>query len=117
MVQVIFHLVEFIKNRIAAELQGTRGALIYEGCSCNDLHYVAVIASYCVEVKIQEGSISHRENEQRLVLISLSPILSVNDDCQDYTVTMSNEASKFNAKAHVNSFRDICPLFGLEFDK
>ncbi len=66
MVQVIFQLVQLVEKRITAELQGTRGALLYESWSYNCVHYVATIASYCVEVKIREGSISSTENEQRL---------------------------------------------------
>ncbi len=63
------------------------------------MHYVAAIASYCVEVKIREGSISGTENEQRRALLSLFSIPSVNNDCQDNTVTMRNETSKFSAEA------------------
>ncbi len=43
---VIFQLVGLVEKRIAAKLQGTRGALLHDGMSCNGVQYVAAIGSY-----------------------------------------------------------------------
>ncbi len=42
-VKVIFALVELVEQRIATEVQHTQGALFFDGWSCNDMHFVAVI--------------------------------------------------------------------------
>ncbi len=46
-VKVIFALVELLEQRIAAEVQHTKGALLFDRWSCNDMHFVAVMISYC----------------------------------------------------------------------
>ncbi len=45
MVQVILQLAERVEKRIAAEMQGTGGSLLYDGWTSNDVHYIAAIGS------------------------------------------------------------------------
>ena len=48
--ETIFKLVELVENRIALELEETRGAVLYDGWTVNSMHYVALVASYCTKM-------------------------------------------------------------------
>eukprot|EP00171_Calliarthron_tuberculosum_P001829 IDg1829t1 len=43
---VLYKIVEIVEKRITSVMRDTRGALIYDGWSCNGTHYVGVFASY-----------------------------------------------------------------------
>ncbi len=71
-VKVIFPLLELVEQRIATEAENTQGALISDGLSCNDMHFVAIILSYCSIVQVREEDKIHSKFQPRLALLAIS---------------------------------------------
>lgn len=78
--EVILKLVELVDKKIAAELQETKGSVIYDGLTQNRLHYVALIASFCIKVPVILNGTSAQEDKPRLVLLSFAPLGAIENE-------------------------------------
>ncbi len=112
-VKVIFVLVELVEQRIATEVQHTQGALLFDGWSCNDTHFVAVMISYCSTVHIREGDNINSNSEPRLALLALSPMAKVTANTNQ---TNEGEATTFNSETHIHFFKEVFHFYGLDFE-
>ena len=63
--EVMFQLVELVEERIAAEMNESNGALLFDGWSSGGVHYTGVHVSYCLKPRYS-GSVR--------ALIAVSPI-------------------------------------------
>lgn len=43
---VLFKLAELLENKIGCEMEGTKGALVYDSWSIARMHYLGVFSSY-----------------------------------------------------------------------
>lgn len=116
LVEVIFKLVELVEKKIAIELECTKGAVLFDGWTCNSTHYIAVIVSYCTTALRHDRGSVFKESIPRLTLLSLSPMGHVPEE-EDENATGQDETTKFNAEAHLQFFSEIFPFFGQEFSK
>ncbi len=106
---VIFKLAELVERRIAKELRGTTGAIMYDGWSKNSVHYVAIYASYCADVLQRSDNRDMVRTISRLTPLGISPLGSgsVNDDGEE------NEATTFDAEAYFRYFKAVS-FYGLD---
>lgn len=116
-VSVIFKLVALVEQCIGDEMEGSRGALMYDGWSCADTHYIAAVASYNTSVPTRVDGKSEYTTIPRLVLLALSPLGKVpNDEEGDEHSNEYDEATSFNADTHYEFFKTTFPYYGLDFD-
>ncbi len=78
-------------------MRNTKGAIIYDGWSRNDLHLTAIIASYCTKCEIKENCTSKTISIPRLILLAISPMSQVSDEDKDNDC----EATSFNAESYI----------------
>ncbi len=112
-IDVVVKLVELVEHRIEEEMRGTRGALMYDGWSCNSTHYVRLYASYCTETPVRVHGTASMESVPVLTLIGLSPMSQTSDDCDEDS--SGDEATTFNAEAHLKFFSDKLQFYGQDF--
>lgn len=129
--ETILKLVELVKKRIANELPGTVGAVMFDGWSKFGKHYVAMIALYMKDVPSTASMKRTPQFQQRLALIVLSPMAKIHDKSDEKAVekdplgsesnddVLSNDAETdlFNAETHLKFFRDYLEFFGCSFDR
>ncbi len=109
---VIFKLTELVDRRIVKVLCSTTGAIVYDGWSENSVHYVAIYASYCVDVL---GRSDNRDTVRKISRVTLLGILLlasavVDDDGEE------NEAATFDAEAHIRYFKETMSFYGLDLE-
>eukprot|EP00171_Calliarthron_tuberculosum_P023317 IDg23317t1 len=116
---VLFKLVELVEKRIAHEMNGTRGALLYDGWSSNGTHYIGVFASYCSQISATSNHCPTSIPVTRQTLISAAPmaqvLLQAENDDDEYS--SSDEATKFNSETHLKFFGDILEFYGQKFNQ
>ncbi|KAI0556954.1 Ribonuclease H-like protein [Gracilaria domingensis] len=102
-----------IERRICKELYGTKGAVLYDGWTCNAMHYIALIALYCTKKTSIESRRKVVRFTPRLTLLAMSLMGQLEDDTVlDET---NNETTTFNAETHAHFFNEIFPIFGQDF--
>eukprot|EP00171_Calliarthron_tuberculosum_P002072 IDg2072t1 len=104
-------------KRVSQELEGTRGAVMYDGWVGNSTHYVNVIASYCVDVpkKTKAGIVVQAVT--RSTLLGLSSLGQVEDGTHETDASVAAESTKFNAEVHIDFFREVFKFHKLDFDQ
>ncbi len=90
-------------EKIESELDGTKGAVMFDGWSCNDAHYIAIIASYCT---MSTQYLSHTSGIPRLTLLAFALMGKVENDNENETAG-NEETATIKAEAHVQLLRDI----------
>ncbi len=69
--------------------------------------------SYCTETPVRVHGTASIESVPVLTLIGLSPISQTSDDCDEDR--NGDEATTFNAQAHLKFFSDILQFYGQDF--
>lgn len=113
---VLFELVKLVEDRIKLEMRGTMGALMFDGWTRSSMHYVGVYASYTKTCTVRENAKDMVKTTNRLTLLGLSPLsqeLTENGEVDHST----NEATSFNAEAHLKYFTDVLEIFGQSFSE
>lgn len=108
-VSVLRELVKLVENRIASEMKQTKGALLFDGWSSGDVHYVAGIASYCATVA-GDNTIQPLQ-----AVLSVSPMGKCRGT-EDPKSTIEEEANRFDAETHLEFFRKTFDFYKLSFD-
>ena len=83
-VEVIFKLDELVEARIAEEITGKQGAVIFDGWTTNSAHFIGMILSYCETI--------NKTIIQRSTLVAMSPmshVQSSQDNLKDPIVSWS----------------------------
>jgi len=111
---VIFQLVELVEELISKEIKNTRGALMYDGWTSNNTHFIGVFLSYCLQVPIRIDGKEKYKHIPQITLIGVSPLAKIDEDDDD---GLSQEATKFNAEAHLTYFREIFEYYNCDFDR
>ena len=99
-VSLIFQLVELVEQSIGKELAGTKGALMFDGWTCNRVNYVALYASYCKTVAVYRFRNLTPQLVLQLNLLALAPLAHVGDN-ED----ADEDATLFDADSHVSFFQ------------
>eukprot|EP00171_Calliarthron_tuberculosum_P001364 IDg1364t1 len=115
LIAVIYNLVELVEKRIAFEMKDTVGAVLHDGWSCNDTHFVGVIASYCAPCTTQESLQTHTVMVPRLALLAIAPMGPAGSSSEDDNDAA--EATTFNTESHLKFFKDTFDVFQLSFSK
>ena len=110
--RIIFALTEAVEHRIGKEMKGTCGALMYDGWTTGSMHYVGLFASYCTTVVKRVNNQDNAQSVPRLTLLGVSPLGKVSDDTMN-----DDEATKFDAEAHIAFFRDVMKFYNCDFSK
>lgn len=122
---VILSLVQLVEDRLKEALAGTKGALLFDGWTSHGTHYVAMIASYCEMVTTMVDGEERKEYVSRLALLAASPMAHVPEDDDSVIDAIDSssedeiqtvETAVFNAKTHLQFFRDNFKFFGLTFE-
>ena len=105
-----------VEKRISMEIKTTKGAIMYDGWSCNGTHFIAVLACYIVKVIGREDSKEIARDETRMALLALSPM------CQEVKNNTNSddeyeETTTFNAEAHKEFFKQTFQVFDVDFDE
>lgn len=110
LVDVIFALVSLVEKAIGIELSSTQGALLFDGWSINDTHYIAALGSYCSSESLIVNGKQRIVLEHRLTLLGLSPMSKYLDE-EDKVA----EATTFNAEMHVSYFQELFQFYSTRF--
>jgi len=110
---VIFKLVELVESRIAKEIENTKGAVMYDGWTSNNTHFIGVFLSYCSKISVRINGKDEFKHIPRITLIGVSPLAKKEDEEDN---SLSEEATAFNAEAHLKYFRDIFEFYDADFD-
>ena len=70
----MFQLVILVKRKISMERKKVRGALLFDGWSYSDVHYIAAIASYITCIRTRNENKTIEKHVQRMNLVAISPI-------------------------------------------
>lgn len=113
--ETIMKLVELVEQRIAKEISGKKGALLFDGWTKHGTHYVCMILSYTKPVSERQGGAIVVRHVQQLALLAMSPMAKLytedksdEKDCEDETVS-------FNAATHLQFFEDNFKYFDCSF--
>lgn len=83
-------------------MNGAKGALLFDGWTCNATHYVGMYAIYCREIQfVVEGQVVSK-NVLCTPFLSVSPMTKVN------STSGNKEAEKFEANVHIHH---LCNVF------
>ena len=110
---IIFALVELVEKKIGNEMQDTKGAILFDGWSTNDMHFTAIIASYCTSSEIMESNTSKTISVHRLSLLAISPMGQLRNKDED----TNDETTRFNAEAYVQFICDTFAVYHCNFDE
>lgn len=102
--KVIFCLVELVKGKISVEMKDTHGAILFDGWSCNDTYYMAVIASYYPFA--DDGLLSECTMKEgpRLSYLNMYPTGKFVDSDGKCT-SHEEKTTRFSAESHVQFLR------------
>jgi len=107
---VILALVQIVEKRIAAELNGTKGAIMYDGWTRSGTHYLGIIAVFNRKVSVMCNGVLRQKLILSMPLLSASPIATVLEEDPNGEELFA-ESSHFNAVAHIRQFEDVFHLF------
>ena len=79
---VIYKIVELVEEEIKKEMQELSGAILYDGWSCNNMHFTALVVLYCSTTKVHDKNGCHQYSTPRLTLIAISPMGKL-QNCDD----------------------------------
>ncbi len=108
---------ELVEQHVTKKMKSTAGAVLFDGWSCNDTHYVAVLGSYCISMMVRENATTSAKQVPRLALLALSrlallalsptgQVAAPDDEC------ISNaEATSFNAEARLQVFEEVFSFY------
>ena len=121
---VMFSLVELVEGAIAAELATTKcGALVHDGWTCNNTHFIGLFASYCRPIKVKEKTEFVMEWKPEITLLACSPMANIEENHDGDTRTEDeesrveeSEAMTFNAETHVKFFTNMLAIYGLTIE-
>lgn len=113
MTRVILKQVELVEHLMSSGMRDTRCAIICDGWSANNMHFTAIIASYCSTAKCRKGFLSRTVSTPSLSLLIISPMSNANEEHDAIT---SSETTAFNAEAYVNFFRETFEIYGIRFE-
>lgn len=116
-VSVILRLVELVEKRVSIELQGTQGAVMFDGWVGNSTHYVNVIASYCIDAPKKTNSGTVLESMTRSTLLGISSLGQIETGNEGPDESSGAESTKFSAEVHIEYFREAFKFHNLDFDK
>ncbi len=102
----MFTIVEIVESKIEADMEQTKGAVIYDGWTNNSTHFMGIFAVYMRKISIFRNSMVQYEKELACPLLSARPMAAVDADEGDDTVT-------FSAKVHGHFFEDIFSFYGV----
>jgi hypothetical protein len=106
----MLQLTELVERKISSGM-GDRGALMFDGWSVNNMHYVAVYGCYMRKHKVLlRGRVTYME-EVAVDLLAMSPMPAVDPDAP-----VTAETTTFNAAAHRTFFENTLGYYGLDTD-
>lgn len=114
-VEVMFALVERVEKKIAAEMSGTIGVLMYDGGSSSSTHYVALYGLYNTSVPCMSNGRSSSQILTRCNLLSVSPMVQISDEEESSSSTA--DTSSFNADVQLQFFKDSLQFYNLQFSE
>ena len=112
--QVIYKLVELVEKEIEKEMQELSGAVLYDGWTCNNMHFTALIASYRTTTKVHDKNGYHQYSTLRLTLMAISPMEQL-QTCDDEDC--SNETTAFSTECYVKFMKETVEVFDCDFDE
>lgn len=89
---------------------------MFDGWSCLEIHYVALIASYSRKVPVTSFTKEFDENEQELALISLAPMAQVQAEI-DTKDSSQDEATKFNTETRKQFFEESLNFYNIKLNE
>ena len=104
-----------VEKRIASEMEGTTGALVYDGWTDTGTNYVAVYASYMKFMTVNDNGISKQVPKLHHSLLSVSTMgnkVSRSDASHD-----EEEATNFNAETHLEFFETRLSYYNLQLSE
>lgn len=99
--EVLFNLVELVENKITAEMNTTKGAIMYDGWTHGGMHYLGLFAIY-----MKRNDSTPAEQIVAAPLLSVSP-MAMNCQCNSGICTCSDETNTFDGKTHAEQIRSI----------
>ena len=54
LIDTIFKVMELVEEKIQEEISGTKGSILFDGWTCNDIHYVCVLLTYMNKFNVIE---------------------------------------------------------------
>ncbi len=110
---IIFELVLSVEKRMQDEMQDCRGAFLYDSRACNNMHFTAIIASYCTTTNAQIRNNHLVDSVPKRTLLDLSPMGTTDGD----TSESNNEGTTFNAKIYINFIKKTFDVLECSFEK
>ncbi len=102
--------------RIAHEMKGTKGSIMYDGWTRNGTNYIGIYALYVKARTILLESVENYHETVQSTLISVSPIALESDNHDKYdSAADTKETNSFKPEVHVKHFGSVSEIFGLEF--
>lgn len=96
--RVIIELVKLVESKIEKEINENRGSVLFDAWSAADIHYVAVMASFCRKIHSTGTAVE-------LVLLAISPLPQPNIEANE------SEATRFTAEAHELFFENTFSFY------
>jgi len=103
-----------VEAKISKEIENTKGAILYDGWTSNNTHFVGVFLSSFRNIPIRVNGRNDYKNVPQITLVGVSPLAKIEEDGLN---SLSEEATKFNSETHLKYFRDIFEYYGSDFDE
>lgn len=109
-----FSLVELVEAKISREMKNTNGAVVHDGWTDCEMHYLGIFAVYTRRVRSVLNYSEVYHNEVINVLLSMSPMYML-CTCTIYNYECTTE-TRFYAKTNCVTFREVFHMFRIDFD-
>ncbi len=110
---IIFELVLLVEKKVQDEMRDCRGSVLYDSCTCNNMHFTTIMASYCTTTNVQIRNNCKVDSVPRRTLLALSPMEKIDVDTDD----SNNETTTFNAESYINFMKETFDLFECSFEE
>lgn len=99
-------------KHIAEEMRGSKGAVMYDGGTRRDTHYLGVFGLYVRDAQILRHGKLDVVQELSMPLLSASQIASVAGQDEDGN-DVFREATTFDAESHIRQLEDVFNIFNI----
>jgi len=113
---LLLALVRVVEKRISEEMDGTKGAIMYDRWTTSGTYYLGIIAVYTRAITFMNNGKLQKDEVVSMPLLSCSSIATIlreDDEGQD----IHSMSTRINAEAHIRQFEDIFHIFGVNVHK
>lgn len=107
-------LVLLVEGEIKEEMNGTKRAILFDGCSSSRTHYVGIFVSYCTPLIVSTTANPTKILRPRLTLISVSAMAHCSAQI-DERGNRLEKATSFNASTNTQFIKDVFQFYGQDF--